>query len=57
MTFKKLKVYIKYLSIMLLGQRVNNFDIIYINERIAVITVFDFLAILFKLEIYLGFTN
>src|SRR6266536_3225372 len=56
-TIKEIKTFLNYPSIILLGQRVNGFDIIISKKRTAVIRNLTFLKILKDLEIYLNFTN
>ena len=54
---KEIKTFLDYLSIILLNQRVNGFDIIISKERTTAIRNLVFPKILKNLEIYLNFTN
>jgi len=56
-TIKKIKIFLGYPSIILLGQRINGFDIAISEERTAAIRNLVFLKMLKDLEIYLGFTG
>jgi hypothetical protein len=51
--FKNLKIYFGYSSIIFLGQRIDELDIMYIENRIAVFKNFQFPQILKNLEKYL----
>ena len=55
--FKDVKIYLGYLSIILLGQRVDGFGISYAKKRITVIRELEFLENLQKLEKYIGITG
>ncbi len=57
MMIKKIKTFLDYLSIILLGQRINGFDIAIFKERTAAIRNLAFLKMLKDLEIYLDFTG
>ncbi len=57
MILKRLKIYIAYLLIILLGQRVNDLNIIYSEERIAAISKFNFPATLKELKKYVSLTE
>src|SRR6266487_4549659 len=54
---KKTKTFLDYPSIILLGQRVNEFDITTSKKRTTAIRNLTFPKILKDLEIYLDFTN
>ena len=56
-TLKDIKTFLDYLSIILLGQRVDNFKILTFEKYIAVIRNLIFPQILKELEIYLDFTG
>src|SRR6266498_4635569 len=53
---KKIKIFLDYPLIILLGQRVNEFDIAIFKKRTTVIRNLIFSKILKNLEIYLDFT-
>src|SRR6266498_4618098 len=53
MTIKKIKTFLNYPSIILLGQRVNGFDIIISKERTTAIRNLAFSKILKDLKTYL----
>ncbi len=54
---KKIKIFLDYPLIILLGQRVNEFDIAIFKKRTTVIRNLIFSKILKNLEIYLDFTS
>src|SRR5947207_2715560 len=53
-SLNRVKTYLEYLSIILLDQQVNRFDMIILEEQIAVIQELKFSEILKDLEIYLN---
>jgi hypothetical protein len=53
-TFKNLNFYFDYSSIILLGQRVNDLNIIYAEDRIAIFKNLQFQQTLKNLKKYLG---
>src|SRR6266498_6001227 len=57
MTIKEVKTFLNYPSIILLDQRVNEFDIAIFKERTAAIRNLAFPKMLKDLEIYLDFTD
>jgi len=56
-TIKGVKIFLNYLSIILLGQRINKFDITIFKKRTTAIRNLTFPKILKDLEIYLDFTD
>jgi len=52
--FKNIKIYLNYLSIILLEQRVDGFEISYIKKRITVIRELKFLK---KFKKYINITG
>ena len=56
-TIKKIKTFLNYPFIILLKQRINEFDIITLKKRIAAIRNLAFSEILKDLETYLEFTE
>jgi len=56
-TFKNIKTYLDYPSIILLEQRVDGFGISYTKKRIVVIRELEFPENLQKLKKYIGMTG
>jgi len=56
-SMKETKIYLEYLSIILLGQQVDGFDMIISEERIAVIQDLSFSETLKDLKKYLSLTD
>src|SRR5947207_13621385 len=52
-TFKEIKIHLKYLLIILLDQQVDDFDMIFSKKKIAVLQDLFFLKTLKNFEIYL----
>ena len=53
-TFNKRKLYLGYLLIILLKQKVNNLSLLILKEKIKVILKFKFFKMLKNLEVYLN---
>ena len=51
---KEVKTHLNYLSIILLNQQIDNFDMIFLKKQIATLQDLLFLEILKNLEIYLN---
>src|SRR5216110_2788163 len=56
-TFKEVKTYLDYSSIILLNQQVNNFDMTFLKKQIAALQDLSFSEILKNLKIYLDLTD
>src|SRR5436309_934560 len=54
---KKVKTHLEYLSIILLDQQVDDFDMTFLKKRIVTLQDLFFLKTLKDLEIYLNMTN
>ena len=56
-TLNKRKLYLSYLLITLLKQRVNNLNLLILKEKIKAILKFKFFKMLKDLEVYLNLTE